>query len=354
MELPPTVANYLQSQSRASALVQGVILVGLIGFIDYLTGYEVTVFPFYSIPILLLVWRGDISGSIGLAVLSATTWWAADALSGHFYSHEWLHIWDAIVRLIFFCLVIVAGAALKNRGDANRAQIELLERSTKLEQQIIEISEREQQRLGRDLHDGLCQYLASVGFSADALQDRLTKAGTPYADAAGDLSRLIEDAVIRARDIARGLSPVDRDEGGLESALEELAASTSRLVGISCSFIADTPPETLENERAVDLFRIAQEALSNAVKHSRAKHVVIALEISGDDLALRVSDDGIGFDPTKLERSGMGLNIMRYRARQIGGILEIFNNTPTGAVVSCTIKGVRQYMTSHGVLNHGT
>jgi signal transduction histidine kinase len=354
MEFLPIVSSYLQSQSRASALFQGLVLVGLIGLIDYITGYEVTVFPFYSIPILLLVWRGDIAGSIGLAVLSASAWWAADAASGHVYSREWLHIWDAIVRLIFFCLVIVAGMTLKSRGDANRAQIELLERSNKLEQQIIEISEREQQRLGRDLHDGLCQYLASIGFSADLLQDRLAKEGTQFAEAAGDLSRLIEDAVIRARDIARGLSPVDRDEGGLESALEELASSTTRLVGISCSFIADAPAETLENQRAVDLFRIAQEALSNAVKHSRAKHVVIALEISGDDLALRVSDDGTGLDPAKLERGGMGLNIMRYRARQIGGALEIFQNAPTGVVVSCTIKGVRQYMTNHGVLTDGT
>ena len=110
---------------------------------------------------------------------------------------------------------------------------------------------------------------------------------------------------------------MDRDEGGLESALDELASSTSKLAGISCSFISVGPVEIRDNARAVHVFRIAQEALSNATKHGQAKGVVIALEASDGALSLRVSDDGIGFDQTCSERKGMGLNIMRYAERAL-------------------------------------
>jgi CheY-like chemotaxis protein len=95
--------------------------------------------------------------AILLSVLSASAWWWADAASGHFYSQEWLRIWDAFVRLMFFCLVVLAGSAFKQQRDAIRARIELLERSQRLEQEIIRIKENEQQRIGRDLHDGVCR-----------------------------------------------------------------------------------------------------------------------------------------------------------------------------------------------------
>jgi signal transduction histidine kinase len=237
--------------------------------------------------------------------------------------------------------VVIAGMALKSRGDANRVQIDLLERSHRLEEEIIGISEREQQRLGRDLHDGLCQFLASIGFAAGSLASRLAHEAPRCAEPARQLAGLLEEAIIRTRGLARGLSPVDHDEGGLESALEELAESTSRLVGISCVVIAEGAEDSgviLENQRAVDVFRIAQEAVGNALKHSHARHVVIALDATGETLALRVSDDGIGFDENTTDRKGMGLNIMRYRARRAGGTLEISRNAPEGTVVSCTIQ----------------
>ena len=271
MDITSRLSNHFQSRSPSVAFLYAAILAVLIGVIDYLTGYEVTFFPFYSFPILLLVWRGETRRAIGIAVLSAFVWWAADTASGHVYSQEWLRIWDSVVRLMFFCLVVVSGTMLKSRGDASRKQIELLERSNRLEEQIIEISEREQQRLGHDLHDGLCQYLASLVFVSDSLKENLRANAPQFADSAGELSRLLRQGVLRARDIARGLSPVDRDEGGLESALSDLASSTARLVGIYCSFVAEGHVDSLSDQEAVDVFRIAQEALANAVKHGLAK-----------------------------------------------------------------------------------
>jgi len=308
-----------------------------IGLIDYLTGDEITVDPFYSVPILLMVWFGNRNLAIVISICCALAWWWANSAVGHRYSSEWFRIWDAIVRLMFFCLVMFAGWIFKQQRDSIRARIKLLERSQRLEREIIDISEREQQRIGRDLHDGVCQYLAAIGFSAAILSRDLERESSIRSHKAGEIANLLQDALKRTRDLARGLSPVDRDEGGLESALNELASSTSRLSGISCSFICVGQVEIRDNARAVHLFRIAQEALNNAIKHGHPKVVVVALEASNGALSLRVSDDGVGFDPAGSERKGMGLNIMRYRARMLAGTLEIQSNSPVGTMVTCTI-----------------
>jgi signal transduction histidine kinase len=332
------IVNFIRNQSHTSLFIQAAALAAAIAFIDYITGYEVTVLPFYAIPILFIVWFGNRNLAVIISVLSALASWWADAASGHIYSTEWIRVWDTIVRLMFFCLVVFAGSAFKQQRDATRARIELLERSQQLEQQIIGISEREQQRIGRDLHDGLCQYLSAIGFTAAMLKRDLERESNERAKIAGEIAKLLQDASARTRDLARGLSPVDRDEGGLESALDELASSASTFAETSCTFLCPEPLQMLDNTVAVHLFRIAQEAVSNATKHGHAKAVVIALESSDGTVSLRVSDDGIGFGPIRSARGGMGLNIMRYRARMIGGTLEIQSNSPSGTVVVCSIE----------------
>jgi signal transduction histidine kinase len=331
------ISTFLRRQSRLQIFV-GVCALGiLVGSIDYLTGYDVTIYPFYSIPILIMVWFGDMKLAVVLSVLSTVAWWWADKASGHHYTTEWLRVWEAIMRFLYFSLVMFAGWAFKKQRDNIRARLELLERAQKLEQEIISISEREQQRIGRDLHDEVCQYLAAIGFTASMLRQKLEARSDTLAKTAGDIASLLQDAAMRTRDLARGLSPVDHDEGGLESALEELASTTSRLAGISCSVICQEAVPIMDNIQAIHLFRIAQEALSNALKHGRAKAVVIALEASDGTCSLRVSDNGAGFHPSPGERKGMGLSIMRYRARMISGKLEIQPNSPMGTVVVCTI-----------------
>jgi len=331
------IARFLRRQSLVWLFIQALALTIAIGLVDYLTGDEVTVDPLYSIPILFMAWFGNKHYAIVIAVLCALAWWWANAAGGHAYSSEWFRIWDAIVRLMFFCLVMSVGLIFKQQRDSIRDRLALLERSQQLEREIISISEREQQRIGRDLHDGVCQYLAAIAFTAAMLNRDLERESSIRAEKAGEIANLLQDAAKRTRDLARGLSPVDRDEGGLESALDELASSTSKLAGISCTFICVGSARVRDNVRAVHLFRIAQEALSNATKHGHPKAVVIALEACDDALSLRVSDDGMGFDPTCSGRNGMGLNIMRYRARMLTGTLEIQSNSPAGTVVTCTI-----------------
>ncbi|WP_131989963.1 sensor histidine kinase [Chthoniobacter flavus] len=331
------VTEFFRKQSPGWLYFEAIVLMGIIGVLDFLTGYEVEFFPFYAIPILLAVVWGGRKGAVLIAGLSAMVWYAVDRAAGHGYSQEWLRIWQAIVRLFFFFLVVVAGIALKKQRDFSRAQLALSERLRAMEREIISVSEREQVRIGRDLHDGVCQYLVAIAYTAGLLKQDLEREASAKAATAGEIADLLQDAVVRTRDLARGLSPVDSDVDGLASALEALASRTTKLMGVSCFVIYPKSVSIPDNAQAIHLYRIAQEAVSNAVKHGHARSVIIALESTDHELALRISDDGIGFDPAKVEKRGMGLNTMRYRAHVKGGDLNIEPNSPTGTVVTCTI-----------------
>jgi signal transduction histidine kinase len=330
------LVQFLKHQPRGCLYLEAISLMFLIAFVDYITGYEVTIYPLYAVPILLLVWFADLRVAIAISITSAVLWWLVDRAVGHAYSTEWLRLWDSVVRLIFFGLILFAGWSIKRQRYEARARIELLERSQNLEDEIINISEREQQRIGRDLHDDVCQYLAAIGLTVTMLKRELEKTSSIQPSRLGEITDHLRDAATRVRQLARGLSPVDRDEGGLESALEDLAASTSKLTGIACSFVGSGPDLELSSNSAIQLFRIAQEAVSNAVKHGNASNVIVALDSANGSSSLRVSDDGVGFAPSTGERKGMGLNTMRYRARMLGGELEILPNTPSGTTVICS------------------
>ena len=328
-----------KERSLAGLSLGAMAQVALCGFVDYITGYELAFYPVYSVPILFMVWFGGRWPAVVISLACTAVWWWADVAAGHVYSNGWFQVWDIVARTLFFLTVAFAGLAFKQNRDAMGARVRLLERTQRLEHEIIGVSERERERIGRDLHDGVCQYLAAIGLTADLLRQNLAREFPARTDDAGEIATLLQDAVDRAREVARGLSPVDRDEGGLESALEELAGSTARLTGVNCDFLCTEPMSVPDPIRAVHLFRIAQEAVSNALRHGHARSIIIALEASGGELALRVSDDGAGFVPGGTPAAGgMGLNIMRYRARTLGGVLEIYPNTPSGTVVSCVVR----------------
>jgi len=244
------------------------------------------------------------------------------------------------------------GARTAELHEANRElSAEIIER-TRLEREIIRISEREQRRIGQDLHDGLCQELAAIAFMTRALANRLSKSDahgtgdprdkTTPPDETGrinDVARLLNDSVSRARDIARGLHPVEMDADGLMVALNDLARHTGQ--AIACSFQCDEPILMPESDVALNLYRIAQEAVNNAIKYSRAEHIIISLDRDGPALRLCISDDGRGIParPARQggKRGGMGLHIMRYRARTMGATLRIDERQPRGTKIICLL-----------------
>ncbi len=207
----------------------------------------------------------------------------------------------------------------------------------RLEEELVRLSEQERQRLAEDLHDGLGQQLAGVACLSNALKKSLAGQASPGAAAAGRISNMLDVAVAQTRNLAHGLYPVVPEPAGLMSALENLAANTADLFKVSCQFECRQPVLIADNDAATHLYRIAQEAVTNAVKHGRAGRIKIALSSNPERIVLGVSNNGVGFSRNGPARDGLGLRIMDYRAERIGGAL-VFRKRRRGQTeVVCTV-----------------
>lgn len=207
----------------------------------------------------------------------------------------------------------------------------------RLEREIIEISGREQRRIGQDLHDSLCQHLAGIGFLGKVLEKKLRNGNEATPEDASEIVHLIDQAITLTRGFARGLNPVMLDADGLMWALTELSSNTERLFGITCRFQSERPLLVQDNAVALHLYRIVQEALNNAIKHGKADRIVITA--LGDErvAAVSVKDNGVGFTGSTSHGKGMGLSIMKYRASIIGAALDVRNNEDGGVSMVCTL-----------------
>lgn len=210
-----------------------------------------------------------------------------------------------------------------------------------LEREILEAGAEEQRRIGQDLHDGLCQHLAGIAFATEVLTRKLTGRSAPETPGLQKVADLIDQAITQARDLARGLQPVTLEAGGLVAALEALAGTIEEMFHISCMFISDGPCLVHDNIVATHLYRIAQEAVSNAIKHGKARTVIIDLSCSSEELRLTVRDDGSGIagrhDGASGNGRGMGIQSMAYRARIVGGTLLVRPGERGGTTVSCVV-----------------
>jgi signal transduction histidine kinase len=331
-----SLGNAFQRQSHTVIVFEMILLVLIVGGIDYITGYQVSFFMFYGPPIFFTAWFCDKKTALLVALLSGITWWWADFASGHPYVHNWHEAWEVVMRLGFFIFVAIGSSALRARRDIAEARIALLEHSRRLEREIVTISERERERIGQDLHDGLCQYLAAIGCAAAALESDLERLQlSDKARLAGEVRTLLEDAVMQTRNLARGLVPVETSANGLASALEELTLSVARLARIDCRFEQTHEINITEEATATHLFRIAQEAINNAIKHANARRIMVILGGSENEIALDVRDDGVGI--TTGNGRGMGLNILQYRAHCLGGNVRIEPLPGGGTRVACRV-----------------
>ncbi|MEI9863392.1 MAG: PAS domain-containing sensor histidine kinase [Limisphaerales bacterium] len=205
----------------------------------------------------------------------------------------------------------------------------------RMEKEILEISNREQQRLGHDLHDGVCQQLAAIAYRTHILARRLKEKDAVDSSEASDISSLINESLVQTRTVARGLFPVRLEEEGLTEAVEELAVGIGNLYKIKCDFSSSGIFPTLDNGVAMHLHFIAQEAMINAAKHSQSSVITVRLLKENADLILSVSDNGVGFQPSEKDKTGMGIGIMRYRAKVIGAVLEFQTQPGQGSQVTC-------------------
>jgi signal transduction histidine kinase len=206
-----------------------------------------------------------------------------------------------------------------------------------LERRILTISDAERRRIGADLHDGLGQQLTGLACLATAMRDRLKKSHPKEGEKADLIAQIANEVTIQARAIARGLCPMQLEQGGLVSALEELARQSQLLLGISCEFRTKGAAPRCDQLSAIHLYRFTQEAINNAVRHGGARHLRVALVTRGSRHRLIISDDGRGFDATVHKAApGSGLRLMNYRANEIGAEFLVTSRPGKGARVTCS------------------
>jgi signal transduction histidine kinase len=329
--------------SRSFCAGLSLFIVAIVGLLDYRTGFELNFFAFYLIPVIFAVWCVGRGFGVCISVLCVVVSISGDLIAGARYSSSLVPVWNTAISLTFFLVVVMILSklhALHNELEERVRQRtaalhnEMQERM-RLEEEILSISEREQQRIGHDLHDSLCQHLTGVALAGEVLSEQLRVKSLSEAKAMDHIVEMVEGAIELTRTLARGLHPFELEEEGFTDALRELAATITKGFKTPCTFECDKPVEIHEPDIATHLYRIAQEAITNAVKHSGAKEIVLRLETGPDGLKLTIRDDGVGMPP-KIP-GGMGLRTMAYRASVIGATFHVERLLSRGTCVTCTL-----------------
>jgi two-component system CheB/CheR fusion protein len=205
----------------------------------------------------------------------------------------------------------------------------------RLEKTILKISEREQRRIGRDLHDGLGQHLTGIAFMSKVLEHKLSENSIGESSDAAKIVELVNVAIRRTKELSRGLLPVVSEAHGLMSALRQRAVELEDLFQIRCHFQCEEPVLIEDVNVATHLYHIAQEAINNAIRHGKSRNILIALTRKARIGILTIQDDGTGFSTKQSSHPGVGLSIMNYRADMIGGSLKVEANEGQGVTVTC-------------------
>lgn len=323
----------------------GLVFMVLVGLVDYLTGFEIFFSVFYLVGVGFSVWFVSRGFGFLLSVLSVAIWIVGDFAAGASYSNSFIPIWNAAVLLAFYCFVVWLLALLRSLhkdlearvAQKTRALTQEMAARERLEKELLEVSEREQRRIGRDLHDNLCQHLTGTALAGQVLEGKLAAKALPEAGEASKVVDLIEASISMARDMARGIYPVEMEAEGLMAALQELAAHIAQWSNVSCLFEHEAPVFIDDATTATHLYRIAQEAVTNAVRHGQATRIVINLFEQSGQLTLTVEDDGVGLPDGWQSGQGLGTRIMAHRAAMIGATFGIAPNPTGGTLVKCSL-----------------
>ncbi|MFA6015094.1 MAG: PAS domain-containing protein [Gallionellaceae bacterium] len=210
-----------------------------------------------------------------------------------------------------------------------------------MEAALIAVAEARQRALGQELHDNLGQQIAAIAYQSKALEKRLLSAGDANsAKIAASVAIQAQHAVMQCKQLAQGLLPFELESNGLPGALQELASRISTSYDVNCHFVCKYEVFVDKGELALNLYRIAQEAINNAIRHGGAKHLIITLTLENACLCLSICDDGCSFavDTKLTTSSGMGIKIMLYRANQIGAMLKFLTRAEGGTEVRVEMR----------------
>lgn len=317
------------------------VLVGVVGCIDYFTGYERPLLLFYLLPISLATWFGSFLLGLGIAVVSVAISMLSDLAAGI----PALGFWNAGMAFASYALFTGVLAKLRTlMGELDRRvqertaalQREMGERQ-RLDQEIAQVADRERRRLGQDLHDRLGQHLTGTALAAQVLKEKLAAKSAPEVPEAEKLVHYVEEGIDLTRNLARGFFSPELEADGLGVALEGLAENISERFAINCIFHGEGLIPMRDSAVATQLYRIAQEAATNAAKHAAAEQIDICISVDDSELTLAIMDDGVGFPNNSSDSKGLGLRLMRHGAALIGGTFNIGRNGQRGTVATCKV-----------------
>lgn len=336
--------------SRPALIAIGFVLLALIGVVDYLSGFEMLFSVFYLLEVGLAAWFVGKGFGLIMSVLSVIVCIGGDLAAGAVYTNRFIPIWNALILMAFYFVVVWLLTSLRSlhRELESRVQQrtlalrrEMNERQ-RLEEEILTVAEREQRRIGHELHDSLCQHLTATALAGQVLGERLAAKSLPEAADAGKVVELVEDGINLARNFARGLYPVEMEAEGLMAAFEELASNTTKGAKVLCVFECAAPVLIHDDAAATHLYRIAYESVRNALHHAKPKRIGISLAERLGLLTLTVEDDGTGIPETKPDNHGLGIRIMAYRASMMGGSLTVEPAPTGGTIVTCAVPMQRK------------
>jgi signal transduction histidine kinase len=317
-------------------------LVGVIGYIDFLTGYERSLLLFYLLPISLTAWFGSFGLGLAVAAVSVAVWKLSDLAAGI----PAVGFWNA--GMAFFSYALFVGVLSKLRTlviELDRRvhertaalQREVAERQ-RLDREIAQVADRERRRLGQDLHDTLGQHLTGTALAAQVLKEKLAAKSAPEVTEAEKLVHYVEEGIDLTRNLARGFFSPELEADGLSVALEGLAENIRERFTVNCIFHGEESIPVRDSSVATQLYRIAQEAATNAAKHAAAEQIDIRLTVEGSDLTLAIIDDGVGFPDKLTDSAGLGLRLMRHGAALIGATLNVRRNGRSGTIATCKVN----------------
>jgi signal transduction histidine kinase len=317
------------------------LLVGLIGYVDYKTGYQQSLLLFYLLPIALVTWFGNLALGLVYSFLSVLASVVSDLAAGIPAIAYW-NIGMALGAYAVFTLLFSKLRTLLRELDQRvRERTAALEHEVaereRLDREVAEIADRERRRLGQNLHDSLGQHLTGTALAAQVLREKLAARSSAEVVDADKVVRHIEEGIDLTQNLPRGFFSPELAADGHAIALRELGANTSERFQVTCDFNGDEAVQMPDSTTATQLYHIAQEAVMNAVKHAGAHKIDIALAKKNRELTLTVADDGVGL-PEELPRPpGLGLRLMAHAAGLIGGKFAVKRNRTCGTSVTCRL-----------------
>ncbi len=338
--------SWLDQRHPKGVMAAGLVMIVSIGYLGNTTGPFLSTSLLFLIPLLLITRStGFMMGAV-CSLLAAALWFANDLRSLPQIAHPVIPYWNASMRLGTFLIAVSLVSATKSlnahleqRVSERTRELRLqIAENRELEKSILQISDRERATVGQDLHDGLCQQLVSAAFSCNILHEKAVAMDQGLARELNRIADMIDESISQSRNLARGLYPVRLETEGLEMALRELAAATNRRTDVECSVDCPEPVPTCGHAAGIHFYRIAQEAVINSVKHSKARRINITLGQNQDKIRLTVSDDGEWTANISPNSDGMGLRIMEYRARMIGAEFTFTLGHGLESSVTCEIN----------------